>query len=64
MAEIELAALSRQCLDRRLGDVATVRRQVGTWEKDRNTKKVKVQWRFTTPDARIKLRKLYPALDG
>jgi hypothetical protein len=63
MAEIELAALNRQCLDRRLADIPTVRRQVGAWEADRNTKKVKVQWRFTTPDARIKLGKLYPSLN-
>lgn len=64
MAEIELSALSRQCLDRRLGDIQPLRHQVSAWEKDRNTRKVKVQWRFTTADARIKLHKLYPSPDG
>jgi hypothetical protein len=63
MAEIELAALSRQCLDRRIGDLSQLRRHVGAWEADRNTRQVKVQWRFTTPDARIKLHRLYPSLD-
>lgn len=64
MAEIELAVLSRQCLDRRIRDIQGLRRQAGAWETERNSQQVKVRWRFTTPDARIKLRRLYPLLDG
>lgn len=64
MAEIELSALSRQCLDRRLENIQLLRNQVNAWEKDRNNRKVKAQWQFTTADARIKLRKLYPSPDG
>ena len=64
MAEIELAVLTRQCLDRRIADTQELRRQVGAWETERNAKKMKVRWQFTTPDARIKLHRLYPSLDG
>jgi hypothetical protein len=60
MAEIELAALSRQCLDRRIGSVPQLRRAVDGWEEERNERQVEVRWRFTTADARIKLRSLYP----
>jgi len=63
MAEIELAALSRQCLDRRLDDPGQLRREAGAWEAERNARSVKVAWRFTTPNARIKLRRLYPSID-
>jgi hypothetical protein len=62
VAEIELSVLSRQCLDRRLGDAEELRRAVGAWEEERNERGVEVQWRFTTADARIKLRRLYPAV--
>ncbi len=61
MAEIELSVLARQCLDRRIGSQAELRREVGAWEQERNERGVQVQWRFTTADARIKLRRLYPS---
>ena len=64
MAEIELGVVSRQCLDRRIGDTETLRHQVGGWELDRNARTTKVNWRFTTANARIKLHRLYPSLDG
>ena len=60
MAEIELSVLSRQCLDRRILDEATLSDEVHAWVDQRNANAVKVQWRFTTVDARLKLRSLYP----
>ena len=62
MAEIEFSVLSRQCLDQRIGDQATLIRQVSAWQKERNEKWVKMEWRFTTADARIKLKRLYPSI--
>jgi len=62
MSEIEFSALNAQCLDRRLPDIQSVRKEVAAWETDRNTKNSTIKWRFTTEDARIKLRKLYPKL--
>jgi hypothetical protein len=65
MAEIELSVLSGQCLDQRLESSAAVRQEVDSWEEERNERRVGVNWQFTTADARIKLRKLYPAVqDG
>jgi hypothetical protein len=65
MAEIELSVLSRQCLDRRIPDVDTLISEVAAWEQARNTIPQPVNWRFTTPDARIKLKRLYPSIqDG
>ena len=61
MAEIELSVLAGQCLDRRIGTREELEREVTAWEKDRNERMVGVNWRFTTADARIKLRHLYPA---
>jgi hypothetical protein len=61
VAECELAALSGQCLDRRVGSMARLRQVVEAWESERNEREVGVGWRFTTADARIKLRRLYPA---
>ena len=61
IAEIELGALSRQCLDRRLADQATLAREVAAWEQRRNAHTAAVDWRFTTADARIKLKHLYPS---
>ena len=61
MAEIELSVLSRQCLSRRMGSFAEAERQVQAWETHRNQDQAKVDWRFTTPDARIKLKRLYPS---
>ena len=60
MAEIELSALSRQCLGERVADKATLAREVGAWERQRNACGATVDWRFTTADARIKLKRLYP----
>lgn len=62
MAEIELSALARQCLNRRLADQATLTQEVTAWTEERNAQVVKVQWRFTTADARIKLKHLYPKI--
>jgi hypothetical protein len=62
MAEIEFSVLSRQCLDRRIGDQQTLIREVTAWQNNRNDKAAKMDWRFTTADARIKLKKLYPSI--
>ena len=62
MAETELSVLSRQCLSRRIPDQQTLRREVAAWEAERNAKGSTVDWRFTTEDARIKLKRLYPSL--
>ncbi len=61
-AEIELSVLTRQGLDRRIGSVAALRREVQAWEADRNERAVEVRWRFSTAEARIKLHRLYPSL--
>lgn len=63
VAEIELSVLSRQCLDRRIGSADEVVDAVDVWQTERNDQAVGVQWRFTTADARIKLRRLYPAVE-
>jgi hypothetical protein len=62
MAEIELGVLATQCLDRRIGDIETLAREVEAWQARRNTAACKVDWRFTTADARIKLKRLYPSI--
>jgi len=59
MAEIELSALARQCLDRRIGDMEILEREAKAWEKDRNQQKIMIQWRFTTNHAREKLERHY-----
>ena len=64
IAEIELRALSQQCLNRRLPKLADLRREVAAWNETRNESSVGVQWRFTAPDARIRLRHLYPQIDA
>ncbi|RCV64919.1 hypothetical protein C5S53_06420 [Methanophagales archaeon] len=64
IAEIELNVLSGQCLKRRIDDIAVVRREVLAWQKFRNNKSAKVNWQFTAEDARIKLSRLYPTLEG
>ena len=61
MAEIELSILGRQCLSRRIPDQGQLRREVSEWQRTRNSKPSKIDWRFTTSDARIKLKKLYPS---
>jgi transposase len=62
MAEIELAALAQQCLDRRFPDQETLCQEAAAWETARNAEEVTVDWRFTTEDARIKLKHLYPSI--
>ena len=62
IAEIELSALGRQCLARRIPDKTSLTSEVDAWEKNRNASVVKVHWRFTTADARIKLAHLYPRI--
>lgn len=62
VAEIEFSVLSRQCLDRRIPDQETLKTEVNAWNKSRNNQMGKVDWQFTTEDARIKLRRLYPSL--
>jgi hypothetical protein len=62
MAEIELSALKEQCLNRRLADMATMQSEVAAWETDRNNSMRKIDWQFTTSDARTKLKRLYPKL--
>ena len=64
MAEIELSVLSRQCLDRRLADRETLEREVAAWEARRNAACRSIDWRFTTADARIKLKHLYPSINA
>jgi hypothetical protein len=63
MAEIELSVLAEQCLDRRMADRTTLERQVAAWQTARNRTRRRADWRFTTTDARIKLKHLYPATD-
>ena len=62
LAESELSVLSGQCLDRRIPDKQTLVDEVAAWEDCRNKKHVKADWQFTTADARVKLKRLYPAL--
>lgn len=63
MAEIELNVLARQCLNRRIARLSTVKREVDAWQNHRNNRCARINWQFTTNDARIKLRRLYPSLD-
>jgi transposase len=62
MAEIELSVLARQCLAQRIETKADLERHVAVWEEERNERGDQIKWRFTTADARIKLRRLYPTL--
>jgi hypothetical protein len=62
MAESELGILSFQCLDRCIPDQQVLKPEVDAWQADRNRKHAKADWQFTTADARVKLRRLYPAL--
>jgi hypothetical protein len=63
VAEIELSVLARQCLDRRIESQDELLKQLEPWEVERNDREVGVKWRFTTANARIKLRRLYPAIE-
>ena len=62
MAESELGVVSSQCLDRRIPDKQTLIEEVAAWEDDRNKNHAKADWQFTTADARVKLKRLYPTL--
>jgi transposase len=62
MAEIELSVLSRQCLDRRIPDRESLTGEVGAWEAERNAAESSIEWRFTSADARLKLKHLYPEI--
>ena len=63
MVEIELSVLSRQCLNRRIPSLETMKQEVAAWEKERNQQKATVNWRFTNQDARVKLERLYPEIN-
>jgi hypothetical protein len=63
MAEIELNVLTGQCLNRRIDNIEDVKKEADAWQNYRNNKNAKVNWQFTTEDARIKLSRLYPTLD-
>jgi hypothetical protein len=58
--EIELSALCRQCLSRRIPDESTLKKESGAWQRERNKQEATISWRFTAPDAREKLKRLYP----
>ncbi len=60
MAEIEISTLYQQCLDRRLGNICLVKKEVLAWENERNSLKAQIDWQFTIPHARNKLKRLYP----
>lgn len=62
IAEVELSVLTKQCLGRRIGDIETLRKETNAWERDRNSQQKGVDWQFTTEDARIKLKRLYPQI--
>jgi len=62
VAEVELAALSKQCLGRRIGSQEELQREVSAWEEERNEAQVGVNWQFTTAKARVKLHRLYPSV--
>jgi hypothetical protein len=62
MAESELGVVTSQCLDRRIPDKQTLIEEVAAWEDDRNKNHTKADWQFTSADARIKLKRLYPTL--
>jgi len=64
MAEIEIGVMSRQCLNRRIPDQETLRAEIDAWQQQRNQMAIRVDWRFTTEDARIKLKSLYPSIQN
>jgi transposase len=64
MAEIELSILSRQCLDRRIPDEDTLKREVQAYEQRRNDARATIDWQFTSRDARMKLHQLYPSISA
>jgi hypothetical protein len=64
IAEIELSVLTQQCLDRRIADIETLRQETQAWENKRNVQQKGVDWQFTTAEARIKLKRLYPRVQS
>jgi hypothetical protein len=64
VAEIELSVLAGQCLNKRIDNIQDVRREVEAWQNSRNNKNPKINWQFTTQDARIKLKRLYPSIEN
>jgi len=64
MAEIELNVLMGQCLNRRIDNMINIRKEVKSWQQDRNNKKAKINWQFKTDDARVKLKRLYPTISS
>jgi hypothetical protein len=62
VAEVELSVLSRQCLERRMGEVTVLRREIGAWQRKRNAASKTIDWQFTTAEARTKLKRLYPLI--
>jgi len=64
IAECELSVLTRQCLDRRMPDLPTLRTEAEAWYRRRNSNQKSVQWQFTTDDARVKLKRLYPQIQA
>ncbi|MDP7156985.1 MAG: transposase, partial [SAR324 cluster bacterium] len=62
MAEIELSVLARQCLNRRIDNLEEMRAEVDSWQDQRNNLDAKIDWQFTSENARIKLKRLYPTL--
>jgi hypothetical protein len=62
IAEIELSVLKRQCLPERIPDIDLMKRKIRAWNNERNSKQTKVNWQFTTEDARVKLKRLYPKI--
>jgi hypothetical protein len=64
MAEIELNVLTGQCLNRKIDDIEKVKKEAQAWQEHRNNKNAKVNWQFTTEDARIKLSRLYPTVES
>lgn len=64
MAEIELNVLMGQCLNRRINNMVTIRKEVKAWQQSRNNKKAKINWQFKTDDSRVKLKRLYPTISS
>ncbi len=64
MAEIEFSVFSKQCLDRRIGDEETLKREIAALEAQRNQSQATIDWRFSTGDARIELHHLYPSISN
>ena len=64
MDEIEIGIMMRQCLNHRIGSQQTLRSEINAWRKQRNKEEIRVNWRFTTEDAQIKLKSLYPSIQS